>query len=91
MFALKVFHCCDTLPICPFITEFHQRVSATAKQFVDEDYEIVLVNDGSRWYIPKFIWLEVFSLPNFSMSCKESIEPGKNQVESKFGEVEYQA
>ncbi len=29
------------------ITEFHQRASAVAKQLVDEDYEIVLVNDGS--------------------------------------------
>jgi putative glycosyltransferase len=31
----------------PYITEFHQRASAVAKQFVGEDYEIVLVNDGS--------------------------------------------
>jgi len=31
----------------PHITEFHQRASAVAKQLVDEDYEIVLVNDGS--------------------------------------------
>ena len=31
----------------PYITEFHQRASATARQFVGEDYEIVLVNDGS--------------------------------------------
>jgi putative glycosyltransferase len=31
----------------PYITEFHQRSSAIAKQFVGEDYEIVLVNDGS--------------------------------------------
>jgi putative glycosyltransferase len=29
------------------ITEFHQRASAVAKQFVGEDYEIILVNDGS--------------------------------------------
>jgi putative glycosyltransferase len=31
----------------PYITEFHQRTSATARQLVGEDYEIVLVNDGS--------------------------------------------
>ena len=31
----------------PYITEFHQRASAAAKQLVGEDYEIVLVNDGS--------------------------------------------
>ncbi|MDO9042598.1 MAG: glycosyltransferase family 2 protein [Desulfocapsaceae bacterium] len=31
----------------PYITEFYQRASAAAKQLVDEDYEIVLVNDGS--------------------------------------------
>jgi putative glycosyltransferase len=31
----------------PYITEFHQRASAAARQLVDEDYEIVLVNDGS--------------------------------------------
>jgi putative glycosyltransferase len=31
----------------PYIVEFHQRVSATAKQLVGEDYEIILVNDGS--------------------------------------------
>ncbi len=30
-----------------YITEFHQRASAAAKQLVGEDYEIVLVNDGS--------------------------------------------
>jgi putative glycosyltransferase len=30
-----------------YIAEFHQRASATAKQLVGEDYEIVLVNDGS--------------------------------------------
>jgi len=30
----------------PHITEFHQRASAATKQLVDEDYEIVLVNDG---------------------------------------------
>ncbi len=29
------------------INEFYQRASAAAKQLVDEDYEIVLVNDGS--------------------------------------------
>lgn len=29
------------------INEFYQRASATAKQLVGEDYEIVLVNDGS--------------------------------------------
>jgi putative glycosyltransferase len=31
----------------PYITEFHQRASAAARQLVGEDYEIVLVNDGS--------------------------------------------
>lgn len=31
----------------PYITEFHQRASAVAEQFVGEDYEIILVNDGS--------------------------------------------
>lgn len=30
-----------------YIVEFYQRVSAVAKKLVDEDYEIVLVNDGS--------------------------------------------
>lgn len=31
----------------PYITEFHRRTSAAARQLVSEDYEIVLVNDGS--------------------------------------------
>ncbi len=31
----------------PYIAEFHQRASAAASQLVGEDYEIVLVNDGS--------------------------------------------
>jgi len=31
----------------PYLLEFHQRASAAAKQLVGEDYEIVLVNDGS--------------------------------------------
>jgi len=31
----------------PYILEFHQRASAAAKQLVGDDYEIVLVNDGS--------------------------------------------
>jgi len=31
----------------PYIAEFYQRVTAAAKQNVGEDYEIVLVNDGS--------------------------------------------
>ena len=31
----------------PYITEFYQRVTGVAKQLVGEDYEIVLVNDGS--------------------------------------------
>lgn len=31
----------------PYITEFHQRASAAARQLVGDDYEIVLVNDGS--------------------------------------------
>ena len=30
-----------------YIAEFHQRASAAAKQLAGEDYEIVLVNDGS--------------------------------------------
>jgi putative glycosyltransferase len=30
-----------------YIAEFHQRASAAARQLVGEDYEIVLVNDGS--------------------------------------------
>lgn len=30
-----------------YITEFHQRTSVAARQLVGEDYEIVLVNDGS--------------------------------------------
>lgn len=30
-----------------YIAEFHQRACAAAKQLVGEDYEIVLVNDGS--------------------------------------------
>ena len=31
----------------PYITEFYQRASATAVQLVGDDYEIILVNDGS--------------------------------------------
>ncbi len=31
----------------PYIAEFHQRTSVAARQLVGEDYEIVLVNDGS--------------------------------------------
>ncbi|OUS10670.1 glycosyl transferase [Gammaproteobacteria bacterium 53_120_T64] len=31
----------------PYIIEFYQRASTAARQLVDEDYEIVLVNDGS--------------------------------------------
>ena len=31
----------------PYIAEFHQRASAVASQLVGDDYEIVLVNDGS--------------------------------------------
>jgi len=31
----------------PYINEFHQRASVAAGQLVGEDYEIVLVNDGS--------------------------------------------
>lgn len=31
----------------PYIAEFHQRASAAAGQLVGDDYEIVLVNDGS--------------------------------------------
>ncbi|NOT12372.1 MAG: glycosyltransferase family 2 protein [Methylococcaceae bacterium] len=30
-----------------YLTEFYQRASAVAKQLVGEDYEIILVNDGS--------------------------------------------
>lgn len=31
----------------PYITEFYQRASSVARQLVGEEYEIVLVNDGS--------------------------------------------
>jgi len=31
----------------PYINEFHERATATARQLVGDDYEIVLVNDGS--------------------------------------------
>lgn len=31
----------------PYVAEFHQRASAAASQLVGDDYEIVLVNDGS--------------------------------------------
>jgi len=31
----------------PYVKEFYQRASTTARQVVGEDYEIVLVNDGS--------------------------------------------
>lgn len=31
----------------PYIIEFHQRVTDTAKKLVEDDYEIILVNDGS--------------------------------------------
>jgi putative glycosyltransferase len=31
----------------PYIAEFHQRATAVARQFAGDDYEIVLVNDGS--------------------------------------------
>lgn len=31
----------------PYIDEFHARASAAARQLVEDDYEIVLVNDGS--------------------------------------------
>ncbi len=31
----------------PYIAEFHQRASAAASRLVGDDYEIVLVNDGS--------------------------------------------
>lgn len=31
----------------PYIAEFHRRATAVAKAFAGEDYEIVLVNDGS--------------------------------------------
>lgn len=31
----------------PYIAEFHRRASAAARQLVADDYEIVLVNDGS--------------------------------------------
>jgi len=31
----------------PYIAEFYQRTSAAARQLVGDDYEIVLVNDGS--------------------------------------------
>jgi putative glycosyltransferase len=31
----------------PYINEFHERTSASAKRIAGEDYEIILVNDGS--------------------------------------------
>lgn len=31
----------------PYLAEFHQRASESARQLVGDDYEIVLVNDGS--------------------------------------------
>lgn len=31
----------------PYITEFYERASASAKRMIGDDYEIVLVNDGS--------------------------------------------
>lgn len=31
----------------PYIKEFHERASAAARQLVKDDYEIILVNDGS--------------------------------------------
>ncbi len=31
----------------PYLTEFYERASAAARQLVGDDYEIVLVNDGS--------------------------------------------
>lgn len=31
----------------PYINEFYERASAAARQLVEDDYEIVLVNDGS--------------------------------------------
>jgi putative glycosyltransferase len=31
----------------PYIREFHERATAVAKQYAGDDYEIVLVNDGS--------------------------------------------
>jgi len=31
----------------PYIAEFHQRASAAARQLVGDEYEIILVNDGS--------------------------------------------
>lgn len=31
----------------PYINEFHARASATARQLVGDDYEIIFVNDGS--------------------------------------------
>jgi len=31
----------------PYIAEFHQRASAAAEKLVGDEYEIVLVNDGS--------------------------------------------
>ena len=31
----------------PYIAEFYQRATAVAREFARDDYEIVLVNDGS--------------------------------------------
>ena len=32
----------------PYISEFYQRVCAAATQIVGDDFELVLVNDGSQ-------------------------------------------
>ena len=31
----------------PYISEFHERANAAAQKLVGDDYEIILVNDGS--------------------------------------------
>ena len=31
----------------PYISEFYERASASARKLVGEDFEIILVNDGS--------------------------------------------
>jgi putative glycosyltransferase len=31
----------------PYVAEFHRRASTAAKELVADDYEIILVNDGS--------------------------------------------
>ena len=36
-----------------YVVSFHQRASAAARQLVGDDYEIILVNDGSPLPCPR--------------------------------------